>query len=345
MRNKKVEKVITETVEELTKNISLKEALTILKEDNKIINSLEKSYDSYYNVNNQITPENWKYFIDALGAVMKSEDFRKKCKEVNCKLYCVKFFTNLKFAIAENAEDTLKFELKKYFPQLVTENGEEFIDTFFTLPFEFVSLVVRYLANVAYKEKKNELTPQLKEAQNYFDDMQKRKNNFVTEINKISLGKSTVFSIYEAQELLDVKAFFEYNLINAGTLEFIMRILTNKKSSQAIEDEFGKFKLQLMKEQVLEHPCYIKFIQDVKDDKDFPFFTETGSQNKEREVTFDESVMQYFFPEQYIPETKEEPEQKEPVTPEQNTQQKPGESEKPEEEPLEAEQPSPEELK
>lgn len=346
---KSIKKVIDETVNEVADKLSLQEAIIILKEDNKILDSLKKSYDSYYNVNNEITPENWRYFIDTLGIVMKSEEFRKNCKDINCKLYCVKFFTNLKFAIAENAESTLKFELKKYFPQLVSENAEQFIETFFSLPFEFVSLVVRYLANVAYKDKKNDLTPQLKEAQDYFDNMQKRKNTFVTEVNKISLGQSNVFSIYEAQTLLDVKAFYEYNPINIGTLEFLMRLLTNKKSKQALEDEFGRFKVEHMKDQVLNHASYIKYLQDIKEDKDIPFFTTEGTQNKERDTTFDEYIMQYFFPEQYIPTPKEEPveEPKEPTNePADNTEAgKEGGEEKEKEEPIKTEQPSAEELK
>jgi len=341
-KDNKIKKIIDEAADEFVDKLSIQEALVILKEDNKILNSLEKSYDSYYNVNNEITPENWKWFTDALGALIKDEGFQEKCKDINCKLYCVKFFTNLKFAIAENAEDTLKFELKQFFPQLVTQDAQAFMDTFFTLPFEFVSLVVRYLANVAYKDKKNSLTPQLKEAQEYFNDMQKKKNNFITEVNKISQGHATVFSIYEAQELLDTKAFFEYNSVNAGTLEYIMRILTNKKTKQKLEDEFGKFKVQHMRDQILEHPSYIQFLQDIQDNKDMPFFTDSGAQNKERDVTFDEFVMQYFFPEQYIPTAKEE--QPAPSVPAAPAAPEAAAAPAPEA-PLATEQPSPEELK
>lgn len=334
--DKKIEDIVNKAAEEFIEKLSLKEALSIIEENsNGIISSLERTYETDYNIDNQITPENWKYFIDSLGKVINNEEFQAKCKEINCKLYCVKFFTNLKFAIAENAEASLKFELKQYFPQIVSEDGNEFIRAFFSLPFEFVSLVIRYLANVVYKDKKNLLTPQLKDAQEYFNEMTKRKNNFITEVNKISQGESAIFSIYDAQELLDVKAFFEYNATNVGTLEYIMRILTNKNTKQKLEDEFGKFKVRFMKEQILEHPSYIKFLQEIKDDLEQPYFTETGSQNKERDTTFNEFVMQYFHPEDYIPEVPEE-KPKEPQAPV---------AEKEPEQPLAVEQPSPEELK
>lgn len=341
--SKKLNKIVDEVTEEVIRDFSVKEMMALISKahriqesSNGILSSLEKAYDTDYNVNNEITPENWKYFIDSLGKVINNENFQAQCKEINSKLYCVKFFTNLKFAIAENAEASLKFELKQYFPQIVSEDGNEFIKAFFALPFEFVSLVVRYLANVVYKDKKNLLTPQLKEAQEYFNEMEKKKNNFITEVNKISQGESNVFSIYDAQELLDVKAFFEYNATNVGTLEYIMRILTNKNTKQKLEDEFGKFKVQFMKEQILEHPSYVKFLQEIKDDTEQPYFTETGSQNKERDTTFNEFVMQYFHPEDYIPEVPEEkPEEEEQETP----------AKKEPEQPLAVEQPSAEELK
>lgn len=340
--DKKLNKIIDEEVDLLLNKLSIKEVFSLLKENN-LIDSLEKSYDSHFNTANEIAPENWKYFTDALKVMVKDTTFQEKCKEINCKLYSVKFFTNLKFAIAENAESSLKFDLKQYFPQIVTNNGKEFMDSFFALPFEFTSLVVRYLANVLCKDKKNNLTPQLKEAQEYFNEMQKKKNLFITEVNKISQGQSTVFSIYDAQELLDVKAFFEYNPINAGVLEYIMRILTNKKTKQKLEDEFGKFKIQLMRDQILEHASYIQFLQEIKEDKELSFFTDSGSQNKERDTTFDEFVMKFFYPEQYVPEEKEE--EPVPETPPQPESKTPPATGATPEAPLTVEQPAEEELK
>jgi hypothetical protein len=322
----KFRKIVNEQIDSLVDGMSLEEGLSIVK-------NLEKSYEKYYDLDNAITPENWQFFLDALGKCIESSEFQEKCKEVNCKLYCVKYYTKLKFAIASSAENTLKFELKKYFPQLVTNDGKVFMDTFFALPFEFVSLVVRYLANVIYKEKKNNLTPQLETAQKYFNEMEKRKNAFVTDINKISQGQADVFSIAEAQELLDVKAFYEYNPLNVGTLEYIVRLFTNTDSKKTLEDTFGKFRVELMQDQALMHPSYIKYLQDIKDGTEQTYFTAEGLQNEDRDTTFDEYTMQHFFPDQYIPQAKEEkpaPAPAAPVAPQA---------------PLTAEQPTAEELK
>ena len=216
--------IIDEQVDSYVNNLSKTKLISLVKE-NKILDSLEKSYESMFNVNNEIIPENWNYFVESLMKVSSNEDFQEKCKEINCQLYCVKQYTKLKFAIAENAEHTLKFELKKYYNNLVTSNGEDFIEAFFNLPFEFVSLVVRYLGNVLVKERKKELTPTLKQAQEYFDAAQKKKNLFITEINKLSQGQSNTFSVLDAQILLDIKAFYEYNPISNGVLEFIARLI------------------------------------------------------------------------------------------------------------------------
>jgi hypothetical protein len=304
MQEDRIKKLIDEGVDEFVNEMSLEEGLSIVK-------NLEKSYEKYYNLDNAITPENWQFFIDSLGKCIKNEEFQKECRMINMKLYCVKYYTKLKFAIAENAEATLKFELKKYFTQLVTGDGNEFIKTFFSLPFEFVSLVVRYLANVIYKQYKNKLCPQLSEAQAFFHDMEKRKNNFINEVNKLSQGRSDVFSIKEVQDLLDVKAFYEYNSLNVGTLEYIVRVLTNEESKKKLEDTFGKMKVEQMHEQAMMLPSYIQYLQDVKEDTEQPYFTKEGLQNDKRDQTFDEYVMQHYFPDQYIPEAKPE----EPATP------------------------------
>jgi hypothetical protein len=298
--------IIDEQVDLYVNKLSKSKLVSLVKE-NKILDSLEKSYESMFDVDNEITPENWKYFVDSLIKVTDNQNFQNKCKEINCQLYCVKQYTKLKFAIAENAEHTLKFELKKYYRNIVSNDSETFIDSFFNLPFEFVSLVIRYLGNVLLKEKKNLLTPTLKQAQEYFDSTQKKKNLFITEINKLSQGQSNTFSVLDAQILLDVKAFYEYNPINNGVLEFIARILTNKKTKKELQNIYGLSKVALMHDQVLVHASYMQFLQEIKNDLEQAFFTSDGFQNKNREITFDEFVTKYFFPEQFIPEEPEQP--------------------------------------
>jgi hypothetical protein len=336
--HKEVKKLIEEEVNKIVQDIpkeQLVEYLNTLLENKKIINSLETSYKEFYNIDNQITPENWKYFTKSLGVLVGDEEFQRRCKEINCKLYAVKFFTKLRFQISESTEETIKFELKKYFAKLITEDPREFMDAFFSLPFEFTGLVVRYLANIAYKERKQSLTPKLATAQAYFHDLEKRKNRFILEINRISKGKSNVLSIAELQELLDVKAFYEYNAVNCGVLEFIVRTLTSPKSKKKLEEEFGKGRVERMRQQALVHPSYIQYLQEIREESSQPFFNKDGMQNKNRDITFDDFVTQYFFPSQVIPKVEDT----------ENTEQQPTPQQAPAPQPdVNVEQPSQEEL-
>jgi hypothetical protein len=304
----KVKKIISEEVDKIVNKIPAGELVNVLKENIKIIDSLEKTFNSSFNKENQITPENWQYFIDSLTTLAADPEFQKRSKEVNCKLYAVKHYTQVKLSIAENAEDTLKFELKKYFQQLLTNNTEEFKKTFFSLPFEFVSLVVRYMSNVLLKDQKKSLTPKLETATMYLRSLDALRNEFISDINNISQGKSNVVSIINMQTLLDVKTFYEYNAINVGILEYIMRMLINPKSKQKLEDEFGKNKVELLRQQTLLHPSYVQFLQEIKDGITQTFFLKSGLQNPDRDGTFDDFVMEYLHPDQVIPqvETPEE---------------------------------------
>lgn len=303
------ENLSNKDIENFLEGKSTKELLNFLTENQTVIRSLEHAYHFDYNEDNMIPIEHWEFFINALSKLVQVEEFQSKCKEVNCKLYALKQFSKVKLSIAASAEETLKFELKKYFPSLYTENGQEFSDTFFNLPFEFVALVVRYLANIKFPKDKKSLTPLLKTAEAYFHELVKVKNRFLLNINDISQGKGETINIVELQALLDTRAFYEYNPLNVAALEFIMRILVNKKSKQKLEDEFGKVKVDLLKQQVLSQPSYIQFLNEIRDNQTQSYFTKEGLQNKNRENTFDELCMQYFFPEKYVPDNSNKIEQ------------------------------------
>lgn len=315
MSKKTFEDIFNEEIDKFIKEIPAEGLVKFLSENSAITGSLSRAYNLDYDHDNEIPEELWKFFTDSLGKLITTDEFKVQSKEVNCKLYAVKQFSKVKLAIADTVEQALRFELKKYFAQLSTENGDEFMEVFFDLPFEFVSLVIRYLANVKYKDKKAELTPLLKTAETYFHELIKTKNHFILDINDISQGKGNVISIKDMQDLLDTKAFYEYNPLNVGALEFIIRTLVNPKAKKKLESEFGKDKIEYMRQQALLHPSYIKFLEGVRDNVEKPYFTTAGSQNKERDNTYDELVMQYYFPDEYIPEEEKvaEPAQTTPV--------------------------------
>jgi len=293
-------------IENFLEGKGTKELLKFLTENQTVIRSLEHAYHFDYNEENMIPIEHWNFFINALSKLIQVEEFQSSCKEVNCKLYALKQFSKVKLSIASSAEETLKFELKKYFPLLYTENGEEFSNTFFSLPFEFTALVVRYLANVKFPKEKKNLTPLLKTAEAYFHELIKVKNRFLLNINDVSQGRGETINIVELQALLDTRAFYEYNPLNVAALEFIMRILVNKGSKQKLEDEFGKPKVELLRQQVLSQPSYIQYLGEIRDNQTQTYFTKQGLQNKNRDNTFNELCMQYFFPEKYIPDNSNE---------------------------------------
>ena len=191
--------ILNEEIDNMVNNLPKEQLMPVLKtllvEEDIIIKSL-RGYVDDPNSENQIPIENWNWFRDTLKVLAKeSPRFQFKCKEVNCKLYAVKSYTKMQFSISGSAENELKFELKKYFKDIVYEETDKFIDAFFNLPFEFVSLTVRYVTNVLAKENKNQLTTTLKEANTFLKATLKKKNDFITNINKISLGQSDNISI------------------------------------------------------------------------------------------------------------------------------------------------------
>jgi hypothetical protein len=315
---------VERTVNSLPKNQLVPILKTLLTEKDDIILRSLRGYVDDFNSSNQIPPENWNWLRDTLKVLANSNQrFQFKCKEVNNKLYCVKHYTKLPFEISEAVEDELKYELKKYFKEIVYEEVDQFIDAFFSLPFEFVSLAVRYVTNVLAAEKKNELTTTTEDAENFLKAVLKKKNDFITNVNKISLGQANNISIGNLSLLLDVKAFYDYNALNNGVLEFVLKML-NSNIKQKLKDTYGSSKMDFVKAQILSHASYLKFLKNVKEGVEQPFFDIKGFQNAERTPSFDDLVKKYFAPKEYIPST---PKIEEPAAPiEQETPEAPQES-------------------
>jgi hypothetical protein len=164
---------------------------------------------------------------------------------------------------------------------------------------------------VLAKEKKNELTTTTVDAENFLKTVLKKKNNFITNVNKISLGQANNISIGDLSLLLDVKAFYDYNALNNGVLEFALKML-NSNIKQRLKDTYGSSKIDFIKAQILSHASYLKFLKNVKDGIEQPFFDIKGFPNSERTPSFDDLVKKYFTPKEYIPSA---PKIEEPVAP------------------------------
>ena len=295
--------ILNEEIDNMVNNLPKEQLMPVLKtllvEEDIIIKSL-RGYVDDPNSENQIPIENWNWFRDTLKVLAKeSPRFQFKCKEVNCKLYAVKSYTKMQFSISGSAENELKFELKKYFKDIVYEETDKFIDAFFNLPFEFVSLTVRYVTNVLAKENKNQLTTTLKEANTFLKATLKKKNDFITNINKISLGQSDNISIDDLSLLLDIKAFYDYNALNNAVLEFALKML-NSNAKEKLKEIYGSFKVDYIKAQILAHPSYLKFLKNVKDGVEEPYFDKQGFQSQ-RSPSFDDLVKKYFALSEFIP--------------------------------------------
>lgn len=276
----------------------------LLENDNIVLKSL-KDYVNGVNSDNQIPIESWNWFRDILKNLAKGNSrFQFKCREINNKLYAVKYYTKLPFSISNKVEEELKFELKKYFKDILYEDADNFIEKFFSLPFEFVSLVVRYLSNILVPENKNQLKTSLKEANIFLKEIIKKKNDFIININKISLGQAENFSFKDLSLLLDVKAFYDYNALNNAVLEFVLKLL-NSNAKQKLKDLYGTFKIDYLKAQILTHPSYLKFLKNIKDGVERPYFDSKGFQNQRGSSfpSFDDLVKKYFMPEEFIPST------------------------------------------
>lgn len=289
--------IIEEESEKLIERLTTKGIKKVLKEDNIIIDSLTK--ETNYNSNNQIVEDNWKWFKDTLLKASMSSIFQHNSKAVNSKLYAVKYFTKINFMLAESIEDEIKFELKDYFGKLTTDDVNEFINSFFNLPFEFTSLVIRYLTNLLAKDKKDLLAPSLKDANLSLEKIIKKKEDFVKNVNNISLGRSQNFSIIDMQLLLDVRAFYDYNPVNVGTCEFIIRML--KCSKDQLKEKFGIEKTSLFLQQILTLPSYQKHLSELSRETINSYFDNKGMQRKGRNPSYYDCVMEIYDPKHYIP--------------------------------------------
>lgn len=307
MFNKKIEDLLTRYI----KTRPQEELVEFLAENQKLINSLNNDF-LFFNSDEQLPEELWDSLKENLKKIVKHPDFQKKAKKINCKLYALKFFSKITIGINEDIEQTLKFETKKYYPDLATNDSEEFIDNFFNLPFEYVSLVVVYLANFLCKEDKNNLTPKLETAQKYFNELKKQKNKLLITINNVSLGKEVNLPMSEIKELIEVRAFFDYNPLNVGALEYIVRLLTNKHSRKKLTELYGTRVINTLRQEALLTPSYIRHLEEIRDRINVPYFTSSGTQNTNRDMTYDDYINKYFFPNQHIPTDLETTEKKKP---------------------------------
>lgn len=317
-----------------------------LNESFVLIDALNSINDVLYDENNSLSQENWEFIKDTLNKLSEQEDFTNFSKEILCKLYCLKIFTKISLGFSESLEDDLRYQTKEYISKLRVSSGEEFLKVLKSLPFEYTSQLIRWNANFLNKKKKEKLSPKLDTANKYLEFLYEKKNQLFVRINKISRGEEFVIPISDIQSLLDVRAFMDDNEINQGTLEFILRTLTTTKSKQKLIDLFGEDFVERLRQQVLLTPCYIKFVNDVFQEKTVPFFTEIGLQNTTRPKSYNQYVTELLMPELYIPETPQETPLNEPMPPQEGTEnqgeeegQESGEPGQPE-----AEQPSGEEL-
>jgi hypothetical protein len=300
MRNN-LEKKINEIVESIPSKHLIATSQSLL-ETYDLINALETRFN-YYEKDSQLTEESWQKLLDLFKQAAHSQSLHNACKEINKKLYCVKQFSNVKFILASDIEDILKYETKKYFSQLSTcSTDEELVDTFKSLPFEFTSLFTRYLVNILFKKDKDLFLPKEVEAQEYYKKILALKNEFIKNINDCSLGKQNVFSIVDAQLLLDCKAFFDYTPTNTGSLEYIVRMFLNPKTRKKLNDMFGEKRISYMLEQALLHPSYIQYLKNIKTGVEQPYFNSDGLQNTERKPTFDDIIKSTYTPQEFVPD-------------------------------------------
>ena len=329
MDNKRIDEQITNLVESIPTS-KLVETAKSLFETYDLVHSLEDKMN-YYQEESQLTEDSWQRLLDLFKQSKSSETFHQVCKDINLKLYCVKQFSNVKFVLTPDIEDILKFETKKYYTQLITAaTAEELADTFKTLPFEFTSLMVRYLANIILKDTNKHLLPTEQEAKSYYEKVLKLKNEFIKNVNECSLGKQQTFSIVDAQLLLDCKAFFDYTPTNVGALEYMLRMFLSPKTRKKLNSMFGERRIAFMLEQALLHPSYIQFLKEIKEDTEQPYFGTDGTQNTQREQTYDDIINSVYSPEEFIPKVDDEKQQPTPAEPIQAVQPTPEELQQPE---------------
>lgn len=307
-----INEIILQEIELFTNGLNKEELINILQESSSLMSSLEKLDKENYDLNNQTSRENWGYFLSSLKQVVKIEEFTDNALVVNAKLFAVKKFTQLEFQLPQDIENVLKFELKKYFHLLVTDDPQEFIKELFQLPFEFVSLVIRYVTKIFDPKVLEEITPSEAIALDFYEYCIKTKEKFIKNTNDVSLGITNNFSLNDARLLLDVKAFYSYNALSVGTLEYLIRLTSDQNAQENLYGHFGKDTIDYMREQAIQHPSYIQYLKKIKSEEILPFFKSDGTQNEDRDKTFDDFVKQVFDPQNVVP--KKEPVATEPVT-------------------------------
>jgi hypothetical protein len=149
------------------------------------------------------------------------------------------------------------------------------------------------------EKKKNQYKASRKIAEVYLKDVFTRKNTFLQQINDISLGLYSNINISQIRELLELRVFYNYNVLNAGALEFIIRFINSRKME--IEDTYGSYTPGILREFIFSLPCYVMHIKRIKEGKDTTFFLENGTQNEKKIKTFNDYVKKILDSKNYIP--------------------------------------------
>jgi len=310
MRKKIDSKELYEKLDNYVDSLEPQELLStlsiLLKEDStsSLMNNLVDNFVRFDD-DNQIIQENWDWFYNSIEQVKDEKEFINYCRQINIKLYVLRHFIKTQFGDIKYTEDELKFQLKKYFTIVKAGTKSKFVNNLYELPFEFSALLVRYIINVVIEEESDKAKYKASKAlaDVYLKEILQKKNNFIKEINDISLGLHSSVSISTIKELLELRTFFTYNVLNAGALEFIIRFINNKENE--IQEKYGKGFSNILKEYIFSLPCYIIHIQRIKEGKDVLFFLDNGMQNKKKKLTFDDYVKKILDPKEYIPVERE----------------------------------------
>jgi len=293
-------RLISEEIDRLVNNIpssNLVGAVKQLKESYNVLNSLKKVTSSDFDPDSEIITENWNFFTSVLKEMVNYEPYQQKSKEAYNKLYAVKFFTKADFVDKDSIEDNLKHGLKKHFSKLVTNDPEEFTEALFKLPFDFVGLVVRYVANELAPDEKEKIIPKHSEAEAYLEALIQKKRDFIELLSKIAYEQNNVLSISDASLLVDTRSFIEDLDVNSGALEYLLRLINNKSANEKLSELFGAEFLRELKQSILAHPNYKKYLQQIKHSETQPFFNVQGLPNEGRSPSFKEVAEDYVHPE------------------------------------------------
>jgi len=167
----------------------------------------------------------------------------------------------------------------------------------YSLPFDIVSSIVRYVAEILIPERKSLLIPTIIEAKKYVRATEKIKQDFIKRLRKIVHGEHNILSVSVAQQLVNMRAFSEDKAVHNGVLEYLMRMLNDRKTHTRLVEKFGKEMPRDLKKQIFQHSNYVNYLRNIKDGTVKPFFTKDGLENDHRTPTFSEAVDEYFYPE------------------------------------------------